>query len=313
VASRATDRPDYLRPGRLIEPAWLPGVRFYVLGPPPSREKLRKLGTDASPELYRTAPDLSRAFGVTTQFMASGRKADAHVARLSEEERVAFERQFPFDREFRLPRTGPAHRRWMGAYEKPDAQWRRIDRDYLGTATDLALQLDNQTNNTSLVLAMEFVADGRVLLFPADAQLGNWLSWHDEAIRWSVTRDDGTTTIVTARDLLRRTVFYKVGHHSSHNATINALGLELMTSAELVAVIPVDGLVAGRKQWKMPATALYQRLLEKTSGRVVRSDTLWPTDADRPASIPLSTWTAARRAAPIEIDPGGLFVDYILR
>ena len=42
------------------------------------------------------------------------------------------------------------------------------------------------TNNTSLVLAIERIADGKVLLFPADAQEGNWLSWHDVAIEWNV-------------------------------------------------------------------------------------------------------------------------------
>ncbi len=314
VVSRAPAGPDYLRPGRLIEGDWLPGVRIYVLGPPPSREKLRKLGTDTSAELYRAAPDLARAFNVTTQFMASGRSVDAHYNKLTEAERVAFERQFPFDREFRLrPNDATARRTWMRGYDAPDAAWRRIDRDYLGTATDLALQLDNQTNNTSLVFAIEFIEDGRVLLFPADAQLGNWLSWHDEGVRWTVARADGSATTVTASDLLRRTVLYKVGHHSSHNATINTLGLELMTSPELTALIPVDAVVAGNKQWKMPATALYKRLLEKTTGRLVRSDTLWPADAERPASISQATWTAARSAAPIEIDPGGLFVDFFLQ
>ena len=54
-------------------------------------------------------------------------------------------------------------------------------------ASDLALQLDSVTNNTSLVLAIERIADGKVLLFPADAQEGNWLSWHDEKMKWKVT------------------------------------------------------------------------------------------------------------------------------
>ena len=64
-------------------------------------------------------------------------------------------------------------------YFAEDAAWRRVDEDWLHVATDLALQLDSATNNTSLVLAIERIADGKVLLFPADAQEGNWLSWHD--------------------------------------------------------------------------------------------------------------------------------------
>src|SRR5687767_6347954 len=56
-------------------------------------------------------------------------------------------------------------------------QWRRIDKEWLGVASELALQLDSRTNNTSLVLAIEIVETGKVLLFAADAQVGNWKSW----------------------------------------------------------------------------------------------------------------------------------------
>jgi hypothetical protein len=313
VASRV-EKPDYLLPGRLIEADWLPGIRVYILGPPRSREKLRKLGSDASRELYKAAHGLAQSFEVTTGFLASGQSAEQYYRALDVDERVRFERQFPFDSEFRLSaKDTAARKRWLAAYDAPDVAWRRIDRDFLGSATDLALQLDSQTNNTSLVMAIEMVDDGRVLLFPADAQLGNWLSWHDQEVAWTIAGADGTSRVVTASDLLRRTVFYKVGHHSSHNATINAQGLELMASRDLVAMIPVDATVAGNKHWKMPATALYRRLLEKTSGRVLRSDALWPNEADRPASLSKPAWDAARASAPVEIDPGGLFVDFLLR
>jgi hypothetical protein len=36
-----------------------------------------------------------------------------------------------------------------------DQSWRRIDHDWLGVSADLAMQLDDRTNNTSLVLAFE--------------------------------------------------------------------------------------------------------------------------------------------------------------
>ena len=44
-----------------------------------------------------------------------------------------------------------------------------------------------ETNNTSLALAFELIEKGRVgkvLLFPADAQVGNWLSWHGEKMKF---------------------------------------------------------------------------------------------------------------------------------
>ena len=83
------------------------------------------------------------------------------------------------------------------------------------------MQLDNKTNNTSLVLAFELIDTHRVFLFAADAQVGNWLSW--EKTNWKLKTGD----VVTGPDLLARTVYYKVGHHGSQNATLEKKGLEL--------------------------------------------------------------------------------------
>ena len=63
-------------------------------------------------------------------------------------------------------------------------------------------------------MAFELPKSRKVLFFAADAQRGNWASWKD------VTFKDGTET-VTAKELLARTVLYKVGHHGSHNATLS--------------------------------------------------------------------------------------------
>jgi beta-lactamase superfamily II metal-dependent hydrolase len=74
--------------------------------------------------------------------------------------------------------------------------------------------MNNATNNSSLVLAFEVSKGGKVLLFAGDAQAGNWRSWSQASF------DDGRAK-VAAKDLLGRTVLYKVGHHGSHNATLN--------------------------------------------------------------------------------------------
>ncbi len=148
-------------------------------------------------------------------------------------------------------------------YDGPD--WRRVDSAWLGMAGALALKLDSDTNNTSLVLALE-APGGGVLLFAADAQVGNWLSWHDQ--QYGPLK-------VSAKDLLARTVFYKVGHHASHNATLDEQGLDLMTSGDLVAMIPVveeDARRQGAKGWNMPYPPLLAALLEATSQRVIRGD-----------------------------------------
>jgi hypothetical protein len=107
------------------------------------------------------------------------------------------------------------------------------------------------------------------LLFPGDAQVGNWLSWHN--LSWSM-KDGAETKAVSINDLFARTVFYKVGHHGSHNATLEDQGLELMSSDELAAMMPVSREMANKMDWRMPFGTLYRRLQEKTKGRILDRD-----------------------------------------
>jgi hypothetical protein len=151
--------------------------------------------------------------------------------------------------------------------------WRLIDSDWLGGSTELALQLDSLTNNTSLVLAIE-LPDGDVLLFAADAQVGNWLSW--QGLEWEIGGKK-----VTGPDLLKRTIFYKVGHHGSHNATLRDKGLEQMEKLR-VAMIPVDEAMAKKKHWDhMPLDELVAALNEKAKGLVLRVDKPTPTTREQ--------------------------------
>jgi hypothetical protein len=109
-------------------------------------------------------------------------------------------------------------------------------------------------------------------LFAADAQVGNWLSWQD--LNWSFDR-----RTVTGPDLLARTIFYKVGHHGSHNATLRDKGLELMTQLS-IAAIPVYHDMAVKKHWgNMPLPALVDRLRSAARTAVLRSD-------ETPAQLP---------------------------
>ena len=153
-----------------------------------------------------------------------------------------------------------------------DQGWRRIDEDWLGSAAQFALDLDSATNNTSLVLAIELSPGGEVLLFPADAQVGNWLSW--QQVQWTLDRNK----TVKATDLLKRTVFYKVGHHGSHNATLREHGLELMPHG-LAALLPVDQEMAQKKRWGgMPLPGLIDALKARDA-TVVRIDGPAPRDS----------------------------------
>ncbi len=254
--------PTYLRPG---DTRALPaeGVRFHVLGPP-ADEALRK--TDSTTEVYHLDRlDLDQ--GIRRWLDDPSPFESFYEVRLSS----LIARRDAADGAGREPDAVAdfVNARYLGPVNpapEADPGWRRIDADWLDGAEQLALALDDATNNTSLVLALEIAASRKVLLFAADAQVGNWLSWH------SVHFGDGADA-ATGPDLLARTVFYKVGHHGSHNATLKAKGLELMTSPELVAFIPVDHAMAVKKRWgQMPLPNLVQALGERCQGRVVRVD-----------------------------------------
>ena len=269
LAKRADARVVFRRPGEPpVRLAGVEGIRVYVLGPPEDSKLIKKSDpTKRGREVYEHHGSLSLA----DTFFAALPMSDAETAALDDDARMdpdAAELAFPFDGQYRIPQdavgASPHAPFFASHYAEGDAGgWRRIDSDWLGVAADLALALDGDTNNTSLALAFELGEGGPVLLFPADAQVGNWLSW--EALSWP---DAGVTT----DDLLRRTVLYKVGHHGSHNATLREKGLEKMTSPDLVALIPVEKEMAKKKKWAMPFGPLYERLLAKTRGRVVRVD-----------------------------------------
>ena len=316
VTNRADNTDKFLHPGSVIEPEWLPGVRFYVLGPPRDPAAINRLGAHGDKELYELAERTAGQLDACARFAASGERFARYIDRLDDEGRRRFNDACAFDPRFRIEASGrrTASHPYPG-YDDPALAWRRIDSDWMGQATDLALQLDNATNNTSLVLAIEFIDDGRVLLFPGDAQKGNWESWEQYA--FEVRDRHGGTRTVRASDLLKRTVFYKVGHHSSHNATLKARGLELMRHPDLVAFIPLDAAVAGKK-WPTatwPATGVYEALLERARGRVLRSDTDWPPADHRPASISKTDWTRCRKEAVSSglVDVKERWIDYTLR
>jgi hypothetical protein len=229
------------------------GVQVYVLGPPRNTERLKKeRPSSRDPETYVGS---EHALTLADSFFAAVSTHDAVVGD---------ELAYPFDQFFRKAADDQGPDSFFAQNYVDGSAWRKIDHDWLNTTSDLALALDSDTNNTSLVLAFELGDDGDILLFPADAQVGNWLSWHD--VTWEGHRDQ------TADDLLGRTIFYKVAHHGSHNATLRALGLEKMTHAQLVAMVPVDEGTADKQQWAMPFPPLWERLQEQCQGRVLRSD-----------------------------------------
>jgi hypothetical protein len=307
VVSKAT--PRFLKPGQPpLRFDGIDGVRVFVLGPPQDWSLL----TTSNPregEVY----EKSLALDETGAFLAAVfAAADPHsVSNATQEVFQPFDSRYrvPMEKAHEVPVVGQ-HHGFPPGHSQDDPDWRRVDTDWLHAAETLALQLDSNTNNTSLVLAIELVESGKVLLFAADAQVGNWLSW--QGLKW--TDKDGLNQgeEVTGPDLLRRTVFYKVGHHASHNATLRGKGLELMTSPDLVAMIPVDEKTAHKpkpkcpKGWDMPFGPLLDRLMEKTKGRVIRLDHGLPRE--RPKQLSPGEWDDFSRRC--EQHPENLYVEY---
>jgi Metallo-beta-lactamase superfamily len=260
------------------KPFEIPGAnaRIYVLGPPHDPILIRKINpSTSSPETYGLAINAEGALSPgVIQALDSREKGDDPAAPILDDP------MSPFHRRMTIP-LGQNGRPWLpdsravdekdwrkiddffreyyagsGASQSDD--WRRIDGDWLGSAAELALALQSYTNNTSLVLALELgeAGKGDVLLFAADAQVGNWESWQT----WKCEFDGH---VVTGPDLLKRTIFYKVGHHGSHNATLKSHGVDQMEALR-VAIIPVDEIEAKKKHWgRMPLPELIAALENK--------------------------------------------------
>ncbi len=129
------------------------------------------------------------------------------------------------------------------------------------------MRYERSINNTSLVLAIQFEDSERVLLFPGDAEFGNWQSWHLN-MEWPV-KINGQVVNKNAEYLLNKAVFYKVSHHLSQNGTAKGKGIEMMTSGELTAMVTLD-FKKINKSWlsTMPNDLLGADLIRRTKGRL---------------------------------------------
>lgn len=188
-------------------------------------------------------------------------------------------------------KVNPFSAKWIVKFAKDkhplDAAEEKLLRDSLvdESLDALAFTLDSAKNNTSLVTL--FTYKGRTLLFPGDAQYGNWESW--------LSGKD-------SHDLLANVDFLKVAHHASHNGTPKD-ALENMTSSDFAAMVSTQSV-----PWKViPRVPLMETLFKKTSGRVVRSDWIKVTDA--PGPLPKSAPPIPSKL-PNGFSAGSFWYDY---
>jgi hypothetical protein len=284
---------SYLSPGGA--PLDIPGsegVRASVIGPPRDSDLI----SDEDPRGTEAFPD-DNSHGFTFAAAASTAASGAGSAPFSKRFVIPFDAALEGADRFFTDHYG---KRDQGLDDSngiavPDnAAWRRIDTDWLFSAELLALKLNTGINNTSLVLAFELPTSKKVLLFAADAQRGNWISWKD------VTWTDGQQTVKT-RDLLSRTVLYKVGHHGSHNATLDGkttddyanlswMATGSAAAGEFTAMITAVNdwaLTKNDPPWRHPLPSIKTALTSKAQGRVLRI--AWPCRAAPPfVALPIS-------------------------
>ncbi|WEX76280.1 MBL fold metallo-hydrolase [Sinorhizobium numidicum] len=301
LRDRIDGDPVFLRPEHEPYPLkGVEGVRVYALGPPRDAELLLSLEPRGEEAFGLSADDPTRSLlaATTDDPENSGRSFDPRFGIPRKEIEKGRDR---FLKTFFAEHYGPKGKR--GAAET----WRQIDTDWLAGSESLALRLNNEVNNTSLVVAIELTETGKVLLFTGDAQRGSWISW--SPLKWTVAG-----RLVTARELLGRTIFYKAGHHGSHNATLDGsvdadyaniswLAKDAFRN-DFVAVIPANTRWANeKKEWEHPRASIEARLKQKARGRVFRSDI---DHIEKPEDVSDTEWQKFNR---VETD---LFFEYTI-
>ena len=240
--------------GALKNPASIGGLSVRVLGPPRDRKFLSKMDPPAGQRYLR----------------ATGGRVES-VNDLQ-----------PFAQRWRLKSSDPslAHLR-LSREERKNFQAELVEASLNG----LAFALDQAKNNTSLATLLTF--RGQHLLFPGDAQYGNWKYWLDQ--------DD-------AESILSSVTFFKVGHHGSHNATPKD-ALERMATGNFAAMVSTQSV-----PWdSIPRIPLMERLGEQTKNRVVRSDSLAIKDRPKAPKGPVLA------QMPAGFLQGDFWYDYLIK
>ena len=234
----------YLSPGDIVTVSQAPGIKFNVLGPPQRKDFMFKEGKEGR-DVYEKNFALNDSSLSVNAFLSLNQTVRNDV---------------PFASDYIVYGDD-----MESVYQDPKNQWRMINDDWLTSAGSLALRLNSHINNTSLALAIESAATGKVLLFPGDAEYGSWESWH-QIKKWNKKGKDGKHL---TEDLLNRTIFYKVGHHLSYNGTALEKGILMMESDELAAMATLDRKAIAEK-WKstMPNKLLLKELIKRCQGKV---------------------------------------------
>ena len=189
-------------------------------------------------------------------------------------------------------KLNPFPAKWTVNYQKAkikppldSAEEKKLNEELLDTSLNgLAFALDSAKNNTSLVTL--FIYRGQYLLFPGDAQYGNWKFWLD----------------TKGSEILPNINFLKVAHHGSINATPKE-AVDKLTAGQPAAMISTQSVPFP----PIPREPLMEKLDQQTGGKTFRSDWI---KVDR-APEPLANATPPRPAQlPEGFNEGEFWCDY---
>lgn len=223
----------YLEAGaELRAPAGIEGLAVQVLGPPRDPEFLAKMNPPQGERFLRAEGTLSRPLNSVEPFR----------------------KKWVFD---------PAHLPGFPVLSEKEC---KLLEELSSDPEGLAFALDQAVNNTSLVIL--FAYRGKHLLFPGDAQYGNWTYWLRQP---------------RAASVLAKIDFYKTGHHGSFNATPKR-ALQQMPHKQFAAMASTQ-----EAPWSsIPLPKLMAALEERAAG-LVRSDSISVRGAPKgpvPAKLP---------------------------
>lgn len=254
---RMGNKLTYLKPGDVVKGlSGAEGIKFFILGPP----------RDSQMTFLKIETNEDEMYSLAKRYTDTGIKSTEGIVNSGTHLETG---RSPFDEGFHL--NGAEAARFMKLYNSNEEKWRQIETDWLEANDEQAIALTRLINNTSLAMAIEVEEMDSVLLFPADAQSGNWMSWHQPDVMTKLKANGNRDT----DELLSKTIFYKVGHHCSHNGTASKSGLDLIPDTNLVAFVPlvqdkVPSAWGGSENF--PAKKLNKVLVDKTKGRLVRTD-----------------------------------------
>lgn len=223
-------KPRYLKAGdKLDGPAGITGFSVSILGPPQDQTFLSKMNPPGSDHFLRLAS--ASVNGTSIRPFAD----------------------------------------WQVPASELGSDWPKLDKEFIAALADraalpaaaMAFSLDKLLNNTSIVAVFSW--NGRQMLFPGDAQYGDWAYWYKQ----------------TGADVLSNICFYKVAHHGSMNATPKG-ALEEMPQGKFAAMVSTQS-----KPWpSIPQKALMDAIVARTGGAVVRSDSIVVAKAPAGPAMP---------------------------